>query len=940
MEALFDGSGATRYEVGTVIQTWNPWKAGSSFPPGPGVEPTTTGRRVANWSGGILPTVGASLVFPAGVSKLNSVNDFPATTNFSSIEIDGSGYALSGNAISLTQGITTTYTSGTSSDTINTQLGGPISVGTGGELDLDGALTGSNGLTVSGGGKVGLGGSASNSYIGTTVDTGSTIVLNKSGGAIAVPGNLVIGDGTSAAMVEDNASDQLANGSNVTVNDGGSLVLDGNKETIGALTMTGGAVTTGTGTLTLGGDLTASDGPNAAGSSISGNLDLGGASRTFTVLETNNVSTPGKDLSISAVIGDSTTGITITGGGGAAFSGANTYSGTTTVEGSGTTLLVDGTVGPVQVDAGSTLGGGGTVGDVDITGGSLSPGDGKGALKIGSLTMDTNSTFVAQLAGPGTSAFGQVDPSGGVILGGTLAAALTGGYTPNVGDQLTIVRNGSGTSVSGTFSGLAEGSTDVIDGYPFKITYKGGSGDDVILTALPFPTITTISASTSSATYGQSVTFTAAVSGGQTGTQGLSNGEVTFYDGNPAIGSTQLDIAAVNGQGQATYTTSKLDVTGSPHEIYAVYDPAPSSDLGSSITMMPASLTITPLTITGSLTGTVTKTYDGTTTATLSAGNYELSGVKNGDDVSLDGPTAGTYDTSQVGTGKTVSVIGLSLTGTGAANYVLGNDSVSGPVGVIVAKSLVVTGITAEDKIYDGTTSAKINTGAAGLSGVIGGDEVGLVASGAVGSFSDSNAGIDKSVLVGGLLLTGADASDYTITSPILASATINPAPLTVTANPATMTYGGTVPALTDSTSGLIGVDTPASALSGSLATTATSKSQVGSYPITQGTLTAVDGNYTITFVGANLSVTPAALTITANDASKVYGAALPALTVAYTGFVNGDTAAKLTTSPSLTTSATAASPVGAYAINAAGAASSDYTITYHAGHAHRDSGR
>ena len=459
----------------------------------------------------------------------------------------------------------------------------------------------------------------------------------------------------------------------------------------------------------------------------------------------------------------------------------------------------------MQVDAGSTLGGGGTVGDVDITGGSLSPGDGKGALNIGSLTMDTNSTFVAQLAGPGTTAFGQVDPSGGVILGGTLAAALTGGYTPNVGDQLTIVRNGSGTSVSGTFSGLAEGSTDVIDGYPFKITYKGGSGDDVILTALPFPTITTISASTSSATYGQSVTFTAAVSGGQTGTQGLSNGEVTFYDGNPAIGSTQLDIAAVNGQGQATYTTSKLDVTGSPHEIYAVYDPAPSSDLGSSITMMPASLTITPLTITGSLTGTVTKTYDGTTTATLSAGNYELSGVKNGDDVSLDGPTAGTYDTSQVGTGKTVSVIGLSLTGTGAANYVLGNDSVSGPVGVIVAKSLVVTGITAEDKIYDGTTSAKINTGAAGLSGVIGGDEVGLVASGAVGSFSDNNAGIDKSVLVGGLLLTGADASDYTITSPILATATINPAPLTVTANPATMTYGGTVPALTDSTSGLIG---------------------------------------------------------------------------------------------------------------------------------------
>ena len=141
----------------------------------------------ANWSGGTLPGNGASLIFPAGVSKLNAVNNFPATMSFNSIEIDGSGYALSGNAISLSQGITTTYSSGTSSDTIDTQLGGPVSVSTGGELDLNGALTATNGLTVSGGGKLGLGGSTSNTYAGTTVDDGSTMVLSKSGGALCRP---------------------------------------------------------------------------------------------------------------------------------------------------------------------------------------------------------------------------------------------------------------------------------------------------------------------------------------------------------------------------------------------------------------------------------------------------------------------------------------------------------------------------------------------------------------------------------------------------------------------------------------------------------------------------------------------------------------------------------------------------------------------------------
>jgi len=70
-------------------------------------------------------------------------------------------------------------------------------------------------------------------------------------------------------------------------------------------------------------------------------------------------------------------------------------------------------------------------------------------------------------------------------------------------------------------------------------------------------------------------------------------------------------------------------------------------------------------------------------------------------------------------------------------------------------------------------------------------------------------------------------------------------------------------------------------------------------------------------------------LTIVANDASKLYGAALPALTASYSGFVNGDTSAALRSLPSLATTATAASVAGTYPITASGAVASNYAISY-----------
>jgi hypothetical protein len=160
---------------------------------------------------------------------------------------------------------------------------------------------------------------------------------------------------------------------------------------------------------------------------------------------------------------------------------------------------------------------------------------------------------------------------------------------------------------------------------------------------------------------------------------------------------------------------------------------------------------------------------------------------------------------------------------------------------------------------------------------------------------------------------------------------TVSPATLTITVANASTLYGAATPAFTASYGGFVNGDTVSSLTSlPTLTTTATAASPVGSYPITASG--AASPNYTISYASGTLTVSPSALTITAANANKLYGAALPALTAIYTGFVNGDSASSLTTPPILTSTATAASPVGSYSITASSAASQNYTISYASG--------
>jgi gliding motility-associated-like protein len=152
---------------------------------------------------------------------------------------------------------------------------------------------------------------------------------------------------------------------------------------------------------------------------------------------------------------------------------------------------------------------------------------------------------------------------------------------------------------------------------------------------------------------------------------------------------------------------------------------------------------------------------------------------------------------------------------------------------------------------------------------------------------------------------------------------TVGKKDLTITAADKQKVYGEANPTLTFTYSGLVNEDIGLST-EPSIATTATTNSNVGTYPITLNG--GEDSNYTITLVNGTLTVGKKDLTITAADKQKVYGEANPTLTFTYSGLVNEDIG--LSTEPSIATTAMANSNVGTYPITLNGGEDSNYTIT------------
>ncbi|TED89390.1 two-partner secretion system adhesin CdrA [Pseudomonas aeruginosa] len=156
---------------------------------------------------------------------------------------------------------------------------------------------------------------------------------------------------------------------------------------------------------------------------------------------------------------------------------------------------------------------------------------------------------------------------------------------------------------------------------------------------------------------------------------------------------------------------------------------------------------------------------------------------------------------------------------------------------------------------------------------------------------------------------------------------TVTPAQLIVSADAKTKVYGDADPTLTYQVSGLKNSDTAAGVLSGNLGRMA--GENVGNYGILQGGLGLNTANYTLSYVGNDLRITPAQLNVIADAKTKVYGDLDPALTYQVSGLKRGDTAGAVLNGGSL--SRVAGENVGVYGINQGGLGlvSSNYTLNY-----------
>lgn len=154
------------------------------------------------------------------------------------------------------------------------------------------------------------------------------------------------------------------------------------------------------------------------------------------------------------------------------------------------TLIVGqgGTVGTVGVGSNSILKGVGTVGALVISsGGKLAPGMSPGCITAGNTTLSSGSTFEIELGGTTQcTEYDQLEVTGTVNLNNaTLQISFYNNFVPSAkGDSFIIVKNDGNDAITGTFNGLPEGAEFTQAGYVFQITYTGGDGNDVVITAI------------------------------------------------------------------------------------------------------------------------------------------------------------------------------------------------------------------------------------------------------------------------------------------------------------------------------------------------------------------------------------------------------------------------------------------------------------------------
>jgi autotransporter-associated beta strand protein len=332
-------------------------------------------------------------------------------------------------------------------------------------------LAGSNlSIVKTGAGSLTLGGAASNTFAGSAgaVVNSGTLILAKTGGAVAISTNLTLGtvNGTSGtAVLQLNGSDQVSTTATLTVNAGSSVNLNGNNQTLGTLNGAQGSTILN----------------NATGTSAT--LTIGSGDATGGQYLGNIVDNSG---------GTGTVALTKTGSGSAILSAYNTYSGATMIQGgsmqAGNGGLGTTGTGAVTVQSGGTILGTGVVQGSSFTAASgsiIQAGDSTALGSLGTLTFkpvsgsgvldfQSGSTIILNITSGGTSDLLNIVGTGSntLLFNGNLTISATA-FVPTVPTVFNLL-DWSGLSASPTFAN--------------RFTYTGslfGNGDEASGLDLP-----------------------------------------------------------------------------------------------------------------------------------------------------------------------------------------------------------------------------------------------------------------------------------------------------------------------------------------------------------------------------------------------------------------------------------------------------------------------
>ena len=499
------------YWAGTTDADWNKTAGGTNWlnsPAGtdPGSLPTFTDdvHFSATTVGG-----GGSAVTLSGNVAINTLNFGVGANTGTSASID-----TGANTLTIYNGITQSATS--AANTISSSGAGGVVLAQSqtwtnndptDALTVSAPVSGNANLTTAGVGTIIL--SGSNTYTGSTTVSAGTLQLGSggTGGSLNTGSAISVASGATFAVNQSDTVTQGTDFSNAPISGAGSFTQAGSGTTVlnEANTYSGG-------TNINAGVLQVED---AGALGTAGTIDFGGGTLKYTATNTEDysariansssaisVDTNGQDVTYATALAASNTGgLTKTGEGTLELTGANLYTGNTSVNNG--TFLANNASGSatggstaISVTGDAVLGGSGTVGTTGATttignGATLTGGTAGTVDELsftGDLVAQSGSIWLVDLVENSNGTTDHINVSGNLTISGAIFTAgdFANSHTPN--NSYVIATYGGNLTGEFDFGGAWLNNTErTLDGGQYLINYGGGSNSFITLTAVPEP---------------------------------------------------------------------------------------------------------------------------------------------------------------------------------------------------------------------------------------------------------------------------------------------------------------------------------------------------------------------------------------------------------------------------------------------------------------------